>query len=783
MSKNLVIVESPTKAKTIKRFLGKDYTVESSMGHIRDLPTSTIGIDIDHDFEPEYVVPKEKATTVKNLKAALKKAETLWIATDEDREGEAIGWHLLSALKVKNPEKVNRIVFHEITDNAIKEAIAHPRTINMLLVHAQQARRVLDRLVGYTLSPFLWKKVYRGLSAGRVQSVVVRLIVDRERLIKAFNAEEYWTVQANLKKSSGEEFSANLKAKDGKAFVPVSEKEASDVVSATKGKPFAVEKIDVKELKKTPPPPFTTSTLQQEAGRKLGFSVKQTMVVAQQLYEGVHLGAGEGSTGLITYMRTDSVNLSDKALEDAKTTIQEHYGREYVLSAPRKYKTKAKGAQEAHEAIRPTEMNRTPASVEGVLDHQQLKLYTLIWNRTIATQMAQAELKRIGADIRSDIYTFRATGQTVLFDGFLRVYFESKDEEQEEKDKAAEEADGEKFLPELVETEVLDLDEITPEQHFTKPPPRYTEASLVKKLEEEGIGRPSTYAPTISTVQQRGYVLKEGKQLAPEDIAFTVTDLLAEHFSDIVDLKFTARMEEQLDDIAEGKEEWVPFMKSFFGPFKKLVDQKTKDIKKEDVMKDRELGTDDETGLPIVVRTGRFGAYVQLGLWDKEKGKKAKPKAASLFKEMKADTVTLDEAKALLSFPRALGKDADGNAIELHLGRFGPYLKVGTGSVSLPKDVHPFTVDNAKALELIANKSEKAASARSLGIDPETKGEIMLKEGRFGPYITDGKTNCSVGKKYDPETLSHEDAVAMLKRKREAPPSKWKGRGGWGKKK
>ena len=614
-----------------------------------------------------------------------------------------------------------------------------------------------------------------------MQSVAVRLIVDREREIKAFNPVEYWTVQADLKKSSGETFSADLKAKDGKAFVPGNQEEADAVVKATDGKPFIVQKIEVKELKKTPPPPFTTSTLQQEAARKLGFSVKQTMVVAQQLYEGVQLGAGSGLAGLITYMRTDSVNLSEKALTDAKATIQEQYGREYVLSAPRTYKTKSKGAQEAHEAIRPTEMNRTPASVADALDSQQLKLYTLIWNRTIATQMAEAQLKRVGADIAVDAYTFRATGQTVLFDGFLRVYFEDKDEEQIEKDKAAEEADGEKFLPELSEQEKLDLEKLNPEQHFTKPPPRYTEASLVKKLEEEGIGRPSTYAPTISTVQQRGYVRKEGKQLAPEDIAFTVTDLLAEHFSDIVDLKFTARMEEQLDDIAEGTEEWVPFMRSFFGPFKKLVDTKTKEIKKEDVMKDRELGTDDETGLPIVVRTGRFGAYVQLGLWDKEKGKKAKPKAASLFKEMKPDTVTLDEAKALLSFPRTLGNADDGSPIELHLGRFGPYLKTASGSVSVPKDVHPFSVDHAKAIELIANKAQKAASARSLGIDPETKGEILVKDGRYGPYVTDGKTNCSVGKKFDPATLTLEEAAALLKRKREAPPSKWKGR--FGKKK
>ena len=805
MTKNLVIVESPTKAKTIKKFLGKDFVVESSMGHIRDLPTSEIGIDTEHDFEPTYVIPKEKTTTVKNLKAALKEAETLWIATDEDREGEAIGWHLLEALKVKNPEKIHRIVFHEITESAIKEAIDHPRVLDFKLVHAQQARRVLDRLVGYTLSPFLWKKVYRGLSAGRVQSVAVRVIVDREREIRAFNAEEYWSIDADLRKEtphqspdgSGagqENFTASLKEKNGEGFVPHSEADAMSIVSDINSAPFSVSKIDTKELKKTPPAPFTTSTLQQEAGRKLGFSLKQTMVVAQQLYEGVSLGKGAGSSGLITYMRTDSVNLSEKALSDTKETIQKLYGREYVLAAPRTYKTKSKGAQEAHEAIRPTEVSRTPDSLADVLDQQQLKLYTLIWNRTMATQMAAAELKRVGADIavqgKKDAYVFRATGQTILFDGFLRVYFEDKDEDQLEKERqAGETGDGEKFLPELKEGEALQCSEILPEQHFTKPPARYTEASLVKKLEEEGIGRPSTYSPTISTIQQRGYVRKEGKQLIPEDVAFTVTDLLVAHFPDIVDLKFTAHMEGRLDDIAEGTEKWVPFMKSFWKPFEELVAKKTKDIKKEDVMKDRSLGTDDETGLPIVVRTGHFGAYVQLGLWDKEKKskkdkeeQKGKLKAASLLKGMTVDTVTLEEAKALLSFPRTLGKDASGAVIELHLGRFGPYLKMETGSVSIPKDISPLSVDLEMALGLIANKAQKAASARSLGIDPDFNCEIFLKEGRFGPYITDGKTNASVGKKYDAATLTHEEAVEILKKKRAAPPSKWKGRGGWNKK-
>jgi DNA topoisomerase-1 len=785
MPKHLVIVESPTKAKTIKRFLGKDYIVESSMGHIRDLPTSELGIDTEHDFKPTYIIPKEKATVVKNLKTALKEADDLWIATDEDREGEAIGWHLLTALNVKKPSETKRIVFHEITEEAIHEAISNPRTIDMKLVHAQQARRVLDRLVGYTLSPFLWKKVYRGLSAGRVQSVAVRLIVDREREIKAFKQDEYWSVTADLKKGTGEEFEAELKERDEQAFVPKTGEETDKLVKDIDSKPFTVKSVETKELKKTPPPPFTTSTLQQEAARKLGFSVKQTMVVAQQLYEGVHLGKGVGTHGLITYMRTDSVNLSEKALGDAKMAVEKIFGREYVLASPRTYKTKSKSAQEAHEAIRPTDMSRTPASLHDTLDDQQLKLYTLIWNRTIATQMAPAEIRRVGANIAvtgtSHSYVFRATGQTILFDGFLRLYFEDKDEEQMEKDRLAGELEGEKLLPPLAENETVKCNSLSPEQHFTKPPPRYTEASLVKKLEEEGIGRPSTYAPTISTIQQRGYIRKEGKQLAPEDIAFTVTDLLATHFRDIVDLNFTAKMEQRLDDIAGGTEEWVPFMESFWKPFSALVQEKTKEIKKQDIMKDRELGQDEKTGLPIVVRTGRFGAYVQLGLWDKEKGKKAKPKAVSLLKTMKADTVTLEEAKALLSFPRTLGKDDKGNPIELYLGRFGPYLKAGEATASIPKTIHPFDVDLPLANQLFSERQEKnSVPAVTFGADPVSGGEIVLKEGRYGPYITDGKINVSLPKKIEPSALTREEAIELLKKKREAGPSKWKGR--WKKK-
>ena len=778
---HLVIVESPAKAKTIKRFLGKDYIVEASMGHVRDLPKSGLGIDVDKGFEPTYEVSDGKEATVKKLRAALKEADDLWIATDEDREGEAIGWHLTQALKVKDFKNVKRIVFHEITETAIKAAIANPRTLDMKLVDAQAARRILDRLVGYTLSPFLWKKVYSGLSAGRVQSVVVKIIVDRERQIKAFNPEEYWSVEAQLENEKKQMFSAFLDKKSGEKLALVTKEQTDKALSEIKGKPFSVGAVEEKEVSRNPAPPFTTSTLQQEAARKLGFSVKQTMVVAQQLYEGISLGKGEGQSGLITYMRTDSVNLSEKALTDAKRTIEHQFGREYVLSAPRTYKTKAKGAQEAHEAIRPTEMERTPESLTDVLDHQQMKLYTLIWNRTMATQMPAAEFKRIAADITAGDYSFRATGQTVIFDGFLRVYSEGKDDEPEDKKEGDEE--GEKFLPPLSVGESLNCTEIKPEQHFTKPPARYTEASLVKKLEEEGIGRPSTYAPTISTIQQRGYIRKEGRNLLPEDIAFTVTDLLAEHFPDIVDLTFTAGMEQSLDYIAEGSNESTKFLTNFYGPFKERVDSKTKEIKKTDVLKERVLGIDPETKLEVIVRNGRFGAYVQLGRIDVEKGKKVKkgegPKTASLPKNISIDDATMEQAMSLLAFPRNLGKHGESDMFVV-LGRFGPYLKCGEATSALPKETDPGTVTLKEAVELLTTAAERKKKAaeplRTLGTDPSSGGEIHVKDGRFGPYVTDGITNVSVPKRFSPDTITLAESIEILEKKRSSPKKVWRGK-------
>jgi len=794
---HLVIVESPTKAKTIKRFLGKDFDVEASMGHVRDLPEGSLGVDTE-DFSAKYVVPKEKAAVVKKLQKSLDGAKDLWIATDEDREGEAIGWHLVEILKRKKKQPVQRIVFHEITKEAIDAAVAHPRQIDEKLVDAQHARRILDRLVGYTLSPFLWKKVYRGLSAGRVQSVAVRIIVDRERAIKAFKAEEYWTIKADLLNEAAQPFTAELRQKDHKKFVPVSDAQAEQVLADLKGASYSVESLEEKEIKKTPSPPFTTSTLQQEAGRKLGFSVKQTMVVAQQLYEGVDLGKGEGHVGLITYMRTDSVNLSDKALADARDTIQQHYGREYILSSPRKYKTKSKGAQEAHEAIRPSEMSRIPESLKDVLDQQQLKLYTLIWERAIASQMAEAQLKRVGADIKAcpapernatgagaGSYTFRATGQTIAFDGYLRVYMEGRDEPESQQ--AAEEEEGSSVLPPLKEGEALDCKSLLPEQHFTKPPPRFTEASLVKKLEEEGIGRPSTYAPTISTIQQRGYIKKEGKQLIPEDIAFTVTDLLTEHFPDIVDLAFTAKMEQSLDDIAEADLKSGTFLKGFYKPFKKLIDAKTEEVQKGDVLKDRVIGVDPETGLEVLARTGRFGPYIQLGHIEVKKGEKLKdkpkPKSASIPKSIGKDAITLAQALSLLAFPRMLG-EKDSKTIEVHLGRFGPYIKWGEVTSSLGKELDPAKVTKEEVIAYLATAKERKTQAaeplRSLGHDPITGAEISVKTGRYGPYVTDGKTNCSLPKRFTPEAVTLEEASDLLAKKRAKGPSKWGGR--WKKK-
>lgn len=600
--KKLVIVESPTKAKTISKFLGSDYQVESSFGHVRDLPKSKMGVDIEHDFTPQYIVPLKSKKRVTLLKKMAHDASEVYFATDEDREGEAISWHLCELLDV-SPQKAKRIVFHEITESAIKEALAHPRTINGHLVDAQQARRVLDRLVGYELSPFLWRKIAKGLSAGRVQSVALRLIVEREREIQAFKAEEYWTIEAKAQKESGDtvSFTIKLHKKDGKTldkFDLKTEQDASEVIDHLTDCTYAVENVESKESKKGAPIPFITSSLQQDANRRLRFSPKQTMMIAQQLYEGIDLDSG--SEGLITYMRTDSVNLAEVFRTAAQNFLNSQYGPEYA-EGERVYKTKSKIAQEAHEAIRPTSVTRTPDSVRQYLDDMQFKLYDLIWRRAVASQMPDARYQQTAIDVAPQkkgipSYLLRATGQVVTFDGFTKVYTVDSEEVT---------------LPSVGVGEILLVTDLAPNQHFTKPPARYSEAGLVKALEEHGIGRPSTYAPTISTLVERNYVQREDRRLKPTDIALLVNDLLVEHFKSIVDYEFTAKMEDTLDAVAEGEKEWVPVMREFYGPFHANLQEKDKELTKKSLATVEE--TDmvcDKCGKPMVKRVGRFGKFL-----------------------------------------------------------------------------------------------------------------------------------------------------------------------------
>lgn len=608
--KHLVIVESPSKGRTISRFLGSDFIVESSYGHIRDLPSSKLGVDVEKDFAPHYIIPLKARANVKKLKSITAKADTVILATDEDREGEAIAWHLTQALGLGsgNTPKVERIVFHEITERAIKEALLHPRTVDTHLVDAQQARRVLDRLVGYKLSPFLWKKIYRGLSAGRVQSVALRLIIEREREITAFIPKEYWTIEASLAKTEGgETFAATLSKIDEKTVEKFDidiQARADEIVRDLSDAAWRVSTAEKRAITKNPLPPFTTSTLQQDAFRRLGFSAKQTMRVAQQLYEGIPLGS-EGPVGLITYMRTDSLNLAESAISDANTFIKSTFGDAYLIPAPRRFKTKSKGAQEAHEAVRPTDPSRTPDSVSTYLDRRQFRLYQLIWQRFLATQMPQAIFDATGIDIeaipnakhqkQNTEYTFRATGQTQRFDGFLKVYPVKFTEMS---------------LPDLTPQETLDLREVVPGQHFTEPPPRFTEATLVKTLEANGIGRPSTYAPIISTIQDRKYVERyDRRSLKPTEVGFLVNDLLVEHFPQVVDLQFTAKMEQEFDAIASGDTAWQPVIREFYEPFAKNLEIKYEEVKKHHT----DEATDEvceKCGKPMVIKFGRFGKFM-----------------------------------------------------------------------------------------------------------------------------------------------------------------------------
>lgn len=747
MGKTLVIVESPTKAKTISKFLGAQYMVESSFGHVRDLPKSKMGIDIEGGtFEPTYTISKEKTKQVKKLKDLAKKADEIIFATDEDREGEAISWHLAHILKI-DPDKAKRIVFHEITKHAIDEALKSPRSIDQKLVDAQQARRVLDRLVGYELSPLLWKKVARGLSAGRVQSVAVRLIVERERERTAFQSQEYWSITGTFKTPKDETFEASLHAKDGKKLDKMaigSEADAKAVIDALASSTYTITSLETKQAKRNPPPPYRTSTLQQQANQKLGYSSKQTMRVAQQLYEGINLGGH--TVGLITYMRTDSTNLSQKFLNETSQFVANEYGSRYTLDKPRVYKGKAKGAQEAHEAIRPTDPTRTPDSIKDRLDNAQYKLYSLIWKRAVATQMKEALLDRISADITSSSkpeYLFRATGQSVAFDGWLALYPNAVKTE---------------MLPHMKEKEILTCEKVHPEQHFTQPPARYSDATLIKTLEEHGIGRPSTYAPTISTIEARNYVTRdEDKRLAPNDIASVVTDLLTEHFETVSDYSFTAQMEDNLDAIAEGEKDWKPIISTFYHPFHKKIVEKTENLTREEVSHTRELGSDPKTGKPVSGRIGRYGPFVQLGSKEDEE----KPRFASIPKGTSLENITLEEALVLLQLPRILGQH-DGNDVQADIGRFGPYVKVEKNYYSLKgTEYDPYSITLEQAIEVIKLKEEEKAKKTIKVFEEEG---IKILNGPYGAYVTDGKKNGRIPKDNEkPEELTLKECIDILK--------------------
>jgi len=754
MAKNLVIVESPAKAKTIENFLGSEFLVKSCFGHVRDLAEKVLSVDVENGFEPSYHISEDKKKVVSELKKLATDAEMVWLATDEDREGEAISWHLQEALELVQ-EKTKRIVFHEITKNAILKAIESPRGIDKKLVDAQQARRVLDRLVGYELSPVLWKKIKPALSAGRVQSVAVRIIVEREREIEAFQPKASYKVTAEFLLDN--EQKSVLKAELPNRIS--SEDEAREFLQKCAEANFQIKDLEVKPGKKSPSPPFTTSTLQQEASRKMGYSVARTMMLAQRLYESGH----------ITYMRTDSVNLSDTAMDAAKSEISSKYGNEY--SSPRTFQTKSKGAQEAHEAIRPTTLSRDSVTGESA----EQKLYELIWKRTIASQMSDAELERtvITIDVSTSDKDFMAKGEVIKFDGFLRVYFESKEDENDEETQGV--------LPQVATGDRLNLQTVVAVQRYSKPAARYSEAALVKKLEELGIGRPSTFAPTISTIQKREYVVKEDRdgiervfneltlsdgqvvsttkteitgreksKLFPSEIGITVNDYLVENFEKVLDYNFTANVEKEFDEIAQGQKKWNSMIDEFYGPFHKEI---------EDNLKDRILGTDPESGKQVSLKAGRYGPYVQIDAGDDEK-----PKSASLMKGQRADKITLEEALELFKLPKILG-EYEGKELLVAIGRYGPYINHDEKFYSLKKEDDPFTITKEKAIALVEEKRPK-----SLG---EHEGhEITSGTGRFGPYVKYDNKFVSLKKTDDILTITIERAKELIEEKRDAEKNK-----------
>jgi DNA topoisomerase-1 len=767
MADNLVIVESPAKAKTIKKYLGKDFEVLASYGHVRDLVPKEGAVDPDKHFAMTYQSIERNEKHVDAIARALKKSKALYLATDPDREGEAISWHLRELLNERGELKgkdVKRVVFYEITKGEVQRAVAEPRDLSLDLVNAQQARRALDYLVGFNLSPLLWKKVRRGLSAGRVQSPALRMICEREHEIAIFKPQEYWTLEAEGEHST-QSFPLKLVEFDGKKveqFSFTNEAAARGVEQSIKDAAqgfLHVMTIERKQRRRNPSPPFTTSTLQQEAARKLGYSAQRTMRLAQQLYEGVDFG--EGSIGLITYMRTDSVNLAADAVREMREVIEKEYGKEAVSEEPRIYKTKSRNAQEAHEAIRPTSAAVLPSRLDGKIDPDQFKLYSLIWKRAVASQMSHALYDTVAVDMVPSTQSetggagqagaartvLRANGSTLIKPGFMAVYHEDVDDAKTD--------ENDRILPAMKDGDVVSLLNVHGDQHFTEPPPRYSEASLVKALEEHGIGRPSTYATIISTLKDREYVDMDNRRFIPTDIGKIVGSFLSKHFHKWVEYGFTASLEDELDAVSRGEEDWTVPLKKFWKPFVSQVDHVEKNVSREEVAQARELGKDPVSGKPVTVRMGRYGPFVQIGTKDDEE----KPKFAGLRPGQKMDLIKLPEALELFKLPRKLGATADGEPVEANIGRFGPYIKYGAKYVSLKPPDDPYTVELERALEVIRLKKEADANRiiQDFGVD-----NIQVLNGRYGPYITDGKRNARIPKDSDPKTIALEICRELL---------------------
>jgi len=771
MAKNLLVVESPAKATTINKYLGPDFEVLASYGHVRDLVPREGAVDTDDGFTMHYDIIERNKKHVDRIVKAARSADAVYLATDLDREGEAISWHIAEILKnrgVNGKTPIHRVVFSEITPRAIKHAIEHPRGLADSLVDAQQARRALDYLVGFNLSPLLWKKVRRGLSAGRVQSPALRMIVEREEEIEKFDPQEYWTIEADLGPDADNTFQANLVKLDDAKFeqfditdearareVTRTIEQAAQSSHGSQGS-FTVARINKKQRRRRPQPPFITSTLQQEAARRLRFTAQRTMRIAQQLYEGVDIGSG--NQGLITYMRTDSVALARDAIAELRQVIGKEYGDKGLPESPNYYKSKSRNAQEAHEAVRPTEAKLTPIRLKAHLSDDQYKLYQLIWNRTVACQMTPAVYDTVAAEFDVANATFRANGSTLVEPGFLAVYADS----QSEKDNR---------LPELEEGDEVALQQIRPEQHFTEPPPRYSEASLVKALEEYGIGRPSTYASIIQTLKDREYVDLENRRFTPTATGRVVAKFLSQHFERYVDYDFTARLEDELDAISRGEHDWVPLLEEFWQPFIDRVHEKTESVSRQEAQQARELGTDPKTGKPVIVRLGRYGPFAQIGQAEDEE----KPQFAGLRAGQKMETITLDEALQLFKLPRHLGETPEGEPVQANIGRFGPYIRYGQRNFVSLKDVDPHDVTLDQALELVAQHKQmlKDRVIKSF----ESEGIEILK-GRYGPFVTDGKRNASVPKDAEAADLTLEQCQKMLA---EAPPKGQRGK--FGKKK